>query len=345
MSHSREINKYMEELAAMSDYDIQVAQSALTIAGYEYPNLDESKCMRIFEEMGHKLGSRLAGVTEAHAVVAEIKRLLCDEEGFRGNTADYYDPRNCLLNDVLERKQGIPVTLSIVYIEVGRRADLPLFGVALPGHFVTGYLSNDGPILMDPFNGGAILTERLRPADKKSGGLGRSEAGPMSVGHHAADMRDDADGPAEPEASSVMEACLDGESPGPDGKSGLVSAEEHGRVTIPLHGSSPHVVSFRALAPAWPKQILVRLLRNLKASYWRQGSMIKALQIIEWVTVLAPDSPAEYKERGFINQELGDSRKAADDYERYLQLAPDAEDRDSIRDAIVRLKADKVLVH
>jgi regulator of sirC expression with transglutaminase-like and TPR domain len=89
------------------------------------------------------------------SAVRALNALLFDEEGFHGNVSDYYDPRNSFLNDVLDRRTGIPITLSTVYIEVGRRAGLEVEGVGLPGHFV---VRVEGT-LVDPFHGGAVLSE------------------------------------------------------------------------------------------------------------------------------------------------------------------------------------------
>lgn len=279
MALHAEITEYIQALAAMPDYKIQVAEATLVIARYQYPSLDQSKYLGLLDEMGDRLRSRIEEGTEHAQAITEMNRLLFEEEGFKGNVSNYYDPRNSFLNQVLERKLGIPITLSIVYIEVGRRAGLPLYGIGLPGHFITGLLSDDGRIFIDPFNGGEILTE---------------------------------------------DSC---------------------RLLVRLHGGAPKGFSPRFLDPLWPKQILVRLLRNLKASYWRQGPEMRALQVIEWVTILDPDSPAEYRERGFINQGLGDARKAADDFETYLRLAPDAGDSEMIRETIARLRAQKSSVH
>ncbi|MEW6349272.1 MAG: transglutaminase family protein [Thermodesulfobacteriota bacterium] len=103
MLHSREITEYVEVLAAMPDYEVQVAHAALIIAGYEYPHLSEFRYLRFFDKMGDKLRSRIAGFTEPPPIIKEINRLLRDEEGFKRNTSDYYDPRNCLFNEVIDR--------------------------------------------------------------------------------------------------------------------------------------------------------------------------------------------------------------------------------------------------
>jgi regulator of sirC expression with transglutaminase-like and TPR domain len=92
-------------------------------------------------------------------MLRHVSRFLFEEEGYHGNTADYYDARNSFLNDVLQRYPGIPITLSILYIAVARRAGLPVYGVGLPGHFIVGCRAEDEPIYLDPFHDGMILTE------------------------------------------------------------------------------------------------------------------------------------------------------------------------------------------
>jgi len=87
-----------------------------------------------------------------------LREFLFEEQGFRGNAEEYYDPRNSFLNDVLDRRLGIPITLSLVLIEVGRRLGLAIHGIGLPAHFIVGFQSGRCRVLLDPFNGGAILT-------------------------------------------------------------------------------------------------------------------------------------------------------------------------------------------
>src|SRR5207253_3837600 len=94
------------------------------------------------------------------AAVAELAGYLFGECGFRGNQEEYYDPRNSFLNEVLERRTGIPITLSVVLIETGARLGLPLEGVGFPGHFLVRVAGSRGPLLLDPFYGGRPIGER-----------------------------------------------------------------------------------------------------------------------------------------------------------------------------------------
>jgi regulator of sirC expression with transglutaminase-like and TPR domain len=133
-----------------------LARAALALARMEYPDLDAGVYLRRLDEL-----ARRSGVARAGEPVGRLHRLreyLFGELGFAGNRDDYFDPANSFLNDVLERRLGIPITLSLVLIEVGRRVGLTIEGIGLPGHFVTGVGAGDARILLDPFNGGAVVT-------------------------------------------------------------------------------------------------------------------------------------------------------------------------------------------
>jgi regulator of sirC expression with transglutaminase-like and TPR domain len=141
------------DIVAAPDDEVDLAEAALLIARAEYPALDVDRYLRRMEDLAASVAER--GAREAHARVEALNEVLFDEEGFRGNVDDYYDPRNSFLNDVLDRRTGIPITLSTVYMEVGRRAGIAVEGVGLPGHFV---VRAEGR-LVDPFHGGAFLSE------------------------------------------------------------------------------------------------------------------------------------------------------------------------------------------
>ncbi len=101
----------------------------------------------------------LLGVDRSSAAVLEsLNDIIFVQEGLHGNTEDYYDPRNSYLSEVLDRKQGIPITLSVIYMEVARRISFPLHGVGFPGHFIVKHVSEEREILIDPFNGGRIIS-------------------------------------------------------------------------------------------------------------------------------------------------------------------------------------------
>jgi regulator of sirC expression with transglutaminase-like and TPR domain len=145
------------ELVSRPDVDVDLAEASLLIACEEYPELDPGAYLDRLDALAETVRPRLRG--GAATAVEAMNRLLFDEEGFRGNTKEYYDPRNSFLNDVLDRRTGIPISLSTVYIEVGRRAGLTLQGVGLPGHFIVRLSAGGSDVLVDPFYGGAVLTE------------------------------------------------------------------------------------------------------------------------------------------------------------------------------------------
>jgi regulator of sirC expression with transglutaminase-like and TPR domain len=145
------------EMAARPDAAVDLAEASLLIAGEEYPDLDLDRYLARLDALGAALRVR-AGDGDGAALVPALNRLLFEEEGFHGNTEDYYDPRNSFLNDVLDRRTGIPISLCTVYMEVARRAGLALEGVGLPGHFVVRVSADAAPLLVDPFNRGTVLT-------------------------------------------------------------------------------------------------------------------------------------------------------------------------------------------
>ena len=148
-------------MLARPDAGVDLARAALLIACEEYPDLDPSRYLSRLELMAEAVRSRLQGGADADGAVAALNGYLFGEEGFRGNEQDYYDPRNSFLNDVLDRRMGIPITLSTVYIEVAQRAGVEAAGVGLPGHFIVRVSSGGSERLVDPYHGGL----RLSPED------------------------------------------------------------------------------------------------------------------------------------------------------------------------------------
>src|SRR5690348_8717426 len=134
---------------------LDLGLAALLIAQEEYPDLDVDRWLRELDELGRQARDRVQPGMPAAEAVQALGGLLGGELGFRGNEDEYYDPRNSFLNDVLERRTGIPISLAAVYIEVGRRAGADVRGVGFPAHF----LARCEDVIFDPFNGGRIVTE------------------------------------------------------------------------------------------------------------------------------------------------------------------------------------------
>ena len=164
-------------LTQQRDEDIDLARAALILAQQSYPELVVEPYLAKLDAMAHAVLERLGTDVEPRRVIAELNRQLFEAEGFRGNERDYYDPRNSYLNEVLDRKLGIPITLSVVYMEVARRLPLVVLGVGLPGHFLVKVPTPAGDILLDPFSGGRELTEDdcQERLDRVYGGLVRLE--------------------------------------------------------------------------------------------------------------------------------------------------------------------------
>ena len=147
-----------KEIVAGPEEDIGLAEAALVIAAHEYPGLDLNAYLARIAELAETLKGRLRrDIGPTDALVA-LNRYLFEELGFSGNTADYYDPRNSYLNEVLDRRLGIPITLSVLCIEIGRRIGLALHGVSFPGHFLVKCVVRDGVVVLDPYARGASLS-------------------------------------------------------------------------------------------------------------------------------------------------------------------------------------------
>ena len=146
-----------------------LAPAALIIARIEYPRLDPTPYLARLDAMGEaarlRIEQHVAETGDASPVgrVKALNAYLFDEQGFVGNRDKYEDPRNSCLNEVLERRTGIPITLSLLYIEVASRAGVRVDGVNFPGHFLVRCPDMEGPgakgIIIDPFHGGAVLSE------------------------------------------------------------------------------------------------------------------------------------------------------------------------------------------
>ena len=152
-------------LRAIDEPGEGLAPAALAIAGVEYPALDASPYLQRLERMGEAAAGRLqrqrgAG---AHARIATLNAYLYEELGFSGNREHYDDPRNSFLNEVFDRRIGIPISLAVVYLEIGRRAGVRLEGVNFPGHFLVRAPADpagaDDDLIIDPFHSGALLSE------------------------------------------------------------------------------------------------------------------------------------------------------------------------------------------
>ena len=151
--------RLVEELQRPPD-QVNVARAALYLAQEEYLDLDIAAHLATLDRMADTLRHRLPGTAYPLKIIRTINHYLFEELSFRGNSTDYYDPRNSFLNEVLNRRVGIPITLSLVYLELAKRIDFPMVGVGMPGHVLIRPTLEDMAIFVDPFHRGEILFEQ-----------------------------------------------------------------------------------------------------------------------------------------------------------------------------------------
>jgi regulator of sirC expression with transglutaminase-like and TPR domain len=203
---------------------------------------------------------------------------LSGEVGLRGNAVDYYDPRNSFLNEVLERRLGIPITLALVYMEVGRRAGVPLVGVGFPGHFLLRH-AHHPRLLLNPFEDGRLLTE--------------------------VDCR------------QMLERLSGGSLP----------------------------FDSRLLKPSTSRQILVRMLNNLRGIYLNRNEPLRVIGVLDRVVLLDPDDVGARRDRGLLCLRWGDPHRGIEDLERYLDLEPEAPDTEAVEKLLVEARRRMGQIH
>ncbi|KAB8334074.1 tetratricopeptide repeat protein [Scytonema tolypothrichoides VB-61278] len=264
--------QYFEQEIQQPDEHIDLAKAALYIAQEEYPNINPEEYLNAFDTMAMELEERLPSQRYPLRVIQSINQYLYDDLGFAGNQKDYYDPRNSFLNDVIDRRLGIPITLALVYLEVARRVDFPMVGVGMPGHFLIRPDIPDTEIFIDAFNRGEIMF----PQD------------------------------CQERLNQVYQ--------------------------------QPVQLQPEFLATVSKKQLLARILTNLKYIYLNQQDLKKALAAVERILLLFPGAALELRDRGLLCYELGLFAQAANDLETYLIKAPQAQDAVTIRQILGLLK-------
>ena len=270
-----------EKVLACDDVRIDLAHACLLIAQDAYPDLQVERYLGDIERMAMRLRGRMPQTSAPEERVAVLNQFLFEDLGFRGNTEEYYDPRNSYLNDVLDRKVGIPISLSVVYMAVGRRVGLPLEGISFPGHFLVRLRMRAGVLVLDPFTGGAPQSE--------------------------ADLRE------------RLQRVI------PPGATDNVPLSE-----LPLD---------QFIEAATNRQILARVLRNLKAIYRETDKPERMLEVLNRMLLVAPDSTADLRERGIVYQRLECYRAALKDLSAYVEREPDAPDMDDVRTRLVEVSA------
>lgn len=149
--------QYFYQEIHQSDEHIDLAKAALYIAQEEYPDLDPEEYLNALDTMASEVQERLPESRYPLRMITSLNQYFYDDLGFAGNKTDYYDPRNSFLNDVIDRRLGIPITMALVYLEVAHRIDFPMVGIGMPGHFLIRPDIPDVEIFVDAFNRGEVM--------------------------------------------------------------------------------------------------------------------------------------------------------------------------------------------
>ena len=158
LTHPALARQRFREIAQLPDPALDLVEGSLVIALEENPSLDINRYLGKVTEWSQAVRERAGGRRDVERIIEAINRVLFQEEGFHGEDEDYYDPRSALLNETFDRHAGLPITLSILYIELSRRAGVDVTGVALPGRFLVKFSGDFGVIVVDPFDGGRVLS-------------------------------------------------------------------------------------------------------------------------------------------------------------------------------------------
>lgn len=257
---------------------VPLARSALLIAKEEYPTLDVSKYLDALVALARQAEPLVRSGANTVERIQRLSDFLFEQQGFAGNIEEFNDPRNSFLNDVIERRLGIPISLSVIYLEVGRRLGLNLHGVSFPSHFLVKAVDQRGELIIDPFNKGQILDlddirDRLRQ----------------------------------------------------------------------IYGQ-PVEVQPEMLRTAETRQILSRMLRNLKNIYTGGADWMRALAALDRILLIEPRSHNEILERAGLYEKLECFQAALDDLQSFLSLAPEHPAADAAREGLMRMMRQVALI-
>jgi regulator of sirC expression with transglutaminase-like and TPR domain len=264
----------------IEDEHIDLLRAALTFARIEDPQLDIEHYVRRVDALAKRVAAKIQDPDDPVQMIAAMNEVLFQEEVFRGNSVDYYSPRNSFLHHVLDRQLGIPISLALVYMEVARRISFSLYGVGMPGHFLVKHYDVDGhAILIDTFERGSIVTEE--------------------------DCRR--------KLNSIY--------------SGQVALQPEFLLAVTR------------------RQMLTRMLNNLRSVYLSQRDFRRAVQVVDLILVIYPRSPEDVKQRAVLRYNLNDYRGALNDFEEYVKMSPDASDAEEIKQTALSLRRSMAMMN
>ncbi len=266
---------FAAEVVAAGD-DLSPLRAGLLLAREcAYPDLRPSDYVIQIEDLALAAQAALAGHGTPYTRGLALAEFLFQTYGLRGNAADYADPRNSYLNQVIERRLGIPISLSVIYLEIAGRLGLPVAGVGLPGHFIVSVTGADGPQYLDPFHGGRLLT---------------------------------------------VDDC---------------------RELVRSAAGVPGAFDPAWLAPTPPREIVARMLHNLRSFYLSVEDWPLAIALLERLMVLQPDLPGHVRDLGVLHYRAGAYRQAARLLNEYLARAPQAADAETVRQGRALMLAER----
>jgi regulator of sirC expression with transglutaminase-like and TPR domain len=259
---------------------INVPRAALQMArAIAYPNLNIAGYMMALHELSEAAADAIDPGLPAPEQIARLSNFLFEEEGFRGNAAEYGDPRNSFLNEVIDRRLGIPISLSVLYIDIAERLGLSAYGIGLPGHFIVGV-------------------------------VGQYPAGQETVHAHSSDFWID---PFHGGRRLDLSDCAD-------------------LIRLATGYQGPLEASW--FAPMSPRNILARMLNNLRSSYVQLAQWASAERVIQLLRQTQPDAPEHLRDLGLVYYHQRRLSQAAHYLNAYLNQTPEADDAQVIRDGM-----------
>ena len=272
-SNPRQSLKLLSNMVGQADEDIDLAKAALYVSSQEYPDMDLEHYMGMLDALASEAGRYIGQRQDLRSAIHLLSRYLFEVQEFRGNDGDYSDPLNSYLNEVLDRKTGIPITLSLVYMEVAKRLGMVFEGIGLPGHFVIRTGPPEDELYVDAFNAGAMLTR----------------------------------GDCERKVHDLFQGKIE-------------FTEEH-------------------LRPYTKREFLIRILNNLKNNYFNVEDYHRAIAVADMIAIIDPSLRRNLRDRAWFCYSLKLYRMAIKNLEAYLQVDPEAQDADRIKQQIHALES------
>jgi len=267
---------YFKSLVA-TDAEIPLLEAAVSIAQDEEPQLDIQEVLATCDALLVRLKRRVKSDADPMRKLSVLYQFFYADLGFSGNANNFYAPENSYVNEVLQTRRGIPISLAVIWLELAQALSLQAEGVSFPGHFLVKVTLPEGLVVLDPLTGDSLgldnLAERLAPFRPHMGDVGDMET-PLGL----------------------------------------------------------------FLQPASPKEILTRMLRNLKEIFSSQEDWLRMIGVLDRLIILNPQAMDEKRDRGLAFFELGYSKEAREDLTQYVLSLPNASDVPEIQKRLASLQ-------